>query len=327
MLSKDSPRQYRKTTSHQDVALNGATAQRRAIQGSPGVDVLMGSDCGSSQEDVVRRRTAWGERDAGARVPSKLDDHPSGLVGFKKQRENILIPSEDADLRRMYKMWRMVVGASKGIESALQSDGYRYRVGFVTLTYALVDDWQPGDIKELVRHYRLWAKRRGEPFRCVWVAELQKRGAVHYHLCFWLRRGLTPPKPDKQGWWRKGMTNVQWARNPIAYLVKYASKGLDSSSRGRIPPGARLYGVGGAMNHLGWYRAPGWLRRKFGSPGDKIIRRGAWWCNHSSGIAYRSPWILDSFSREGAVARWVGWTQDDIWFLFNGLPDDSSLCS
>lgn len=29
-------------------------------------------------------------------------------------------------------------------------------------------------------------------------------------------------------------------------------EGLDSSSRGRIPPGARLYGVGGAMNQLGW---------------------------------------------------------------------------
>jgi hypothetical protein len=75
------------------------------------------------------------------------------------------------------------------------------------------------------------------------------------------------------------------------------------------------------MNHLGWYRAPGWLRRKFGRPGDKIVRRGAWWCNHSNGIAYRSPWILDSFSAAGAVARWVGWTEFDVWFLCHGLPE------
>ena len=267
-----------------------------------------------------RRSTSRGEPGAGARAPTELGDRPSGLVGFKKQRESILIPTEESDLRRLYKMRRMVIGASKGIESALMEDGYRYRVGFVTLTYARIDDWKPGDIKELVRHYRLWTKRRGEPFRCVWVAELQKRGAVHYHLCFWLRRGLTPPKPDKQGWWRKGWSNVQWARNPIAYLVKYASKGMDGPQYGRFPSGARLYGVGGAVNHLGWYRAPGWLRRKFGSPGDRIVKRGPWWCNHSTGIAYRSPWILDSFSREGALARWVGWTQDDVWFLCLGLP-------
>ena len=169
---------------HTDNALNVANAQRRDIQGAYGAEVLMGSDCGSCKEASSRRGTQ-GERDAGARVPSKLNDRPSGLVGFKKQRENILISSEDADLRRMHKMRRMVVGASEGIETVLQSDGYRYRVGFITLTYVGIDDWQPGDIKKHVRHFRLWAKRCGEPFRLVWVAKLQTRSALHYHLCFW----------------------------------------------------------------------------------------------------------------------------------------------
>ena len=245
----------------------------------------------------------------------------SGLVGFKEQRETLRIPPEDSHRRRLLKLRRTILGAAKGIESALQSDGFRYRVGFVTLTYAQDDTWAPDDIKELVRHYRLWSQRRGAVFRCVWVAELTKRGRVHYHLCFWLPRGLTPPKPDKQGWWRKGMTNVQWARRPVGYLVKYASKGLDEPIRGRFPRGARLFGVGGSLCHLGWFRAPGWLRRKFGSPGDRIVRRGEWWCNHSTGVAYRSPWILDSFNASGALVRWVGWTADDVWFLCLGLPE------
>ena len=257
----------------------------------------------------------------GTNAEHRAGQRTTGLVGLKEQRENILIPPDDAHRRRLLKMRRTVIGAAKGIESSLQTDGYCYRVGFVTLTYAHDDDWAANDIKELVRHYRLWAKRRGEPFRCVWVAELTKRGRVHYHLCFWLRRGLTPPKPDKQGWWRKGHTNVQWARRPVGYLVKYASKGLDSPVRGRFPSGARIHGVGGAVCHLGWFRAPGWFRRKFGSPGDTVIRRGHWWCNHTTGIAYRSPWILDSFGGDGAVARWVGWTSDDVWFLCFGLPE------
>jgi hypothetical protein len=309
------------TTTRQDSALNAPNAMLRGTQGTYGGEVTMGSDCGSCKEAPGRRSTR-GERDAGARVPSKLGDASSGLVSLKKQRESILITPEHADMRRAQKMRLVVLGAATGIESGLQADGYRYRVGFVTLTYANDDDWQPGDIKELIRHYRLWAKRRGEPFRCVWVAELTKRYRVHYHICFWLRCGLTPPKPDKQGWWRKGMTQVQWARRPVGYLVKYASKGLDAPSSGRFPSGARLYGVGGAMGHLGWFRSPGWLRRRFGRPGDKIIRRGSWWCNHSNGIAYRSPWILDTFDHRGAIARWVGWTEEDVWFLFNGLPKD-----
>ena len=121
-------------------ALTDAAAQRRAGQGAAAPGVLMGSDCGSSQEAVGRRRTARGERDAGARVPSKLE-RPSGLVGLKKQRESILIPPEESSRRRLLKMRRIILGSAKGIESALQSDGFRYRVGFVTLTYARDGDW------------------------------------------------------------------------------------------------------------------------------------------------------------------------------------------
>jgi len=47
--------QYRKTPSRQDEALNGANAQRRAIQGAYGAKDLPGSDCGSSLVTYLHR--------------------------------------------------------------------------------------------------------------------------------------------------------------------------------------------------------------------------------------------------------------------------------
>ena len=61
----------------------------------------------------------------------------------------------------------------------------------------------------------------------VWVLELTKRGRPHYHVLFWLPRGISMPKADKQGWWRHGMTNTVPARSPVGYLCKYTSKGID----------------------------------------------------------------------------------------------------
>jgi Protein of unknown function (DUF3296). len=41
-------------------------------------------------------------------------------------------------------------------------------------------------------------ERRGHKLPYVWVAELQKRGALHYHVLLWLPRGLTLPNPTSK---------------------------------------------------------------------------------------------------------------------------------
>lgn len=69
----------------------------------------------------------------------------------------------------------------------------------VTLTYRNIDDWCTDDISYFMRLVRQWCKRRQIAVRYVWVAELQKRSAVHYHVVFWLPIGISLPKPDKQG--------------------------------------------------------------------------------------------------------------------------------
>lgn len=128
------------------------------------------------------------------------------------------------------------------------------RVWMLTLTYRGTNrDWRAHHISRYLDGLRKWHYSRTgcKKVRYVWVAELQKRGVIHYHVCVWLNNGLTPPKPDsawkKNGvfqapMWTHGMSNRVRATHPVAYLMKYASKG---TSEGKFPHGARISGVGG----------------------------------------------------------------------------------
>lgn len=231
--------------------------------------------------------------------------------------ERTTILHEHAQRRRVSKLKLIIRGACIGFEGAAKKSGFRVRPAFCTATYAKDGQWEPNHISELMRHYKNWCKRRGVEFRCVWVAELTKRGRVHYHWVMYLPYGITPPKPDKQGWWKHGSTNVGWARKPANYLTKYASKGMQTDHQ--FPKGCRLYGVRGKAGFLGWFRAPQWLRN-LSKPGQNIVKIKGWWCNRSEGWGYRSPWIFDKVSALGVEIRYVGWTSDDCCLLENGLP-------
>ena len=140
-----------------------------------------------------------------------------------------------------------------------------YRCLFVTLTYASNTKGNPRDVSECLGCVRKWLARRALPM-CpyLWVAELQKRGALHYHLMIWLPRGLHLPKLDRAGWWRHGMTKVETARNPVGYLVKYASK-FRAEDIARFRKGTRLYGYGGLLpevqRSVREARWPRWARK------------------------------------------------------------------
>ena len=117
----------------------------------------------------------------------------------------------------------------------------------VTLTYRGDNrNWLPEHISTYLACVKRWYKRRtgGTGLRYAWVAELQQRGVIHYHVVFWLGKGLTMPKADKQGWWPHGMSNTKRATAPVAYLMKYVSK-VDSKNVGGFPHGARIFGLGG----------------------------------------------------------------------------------
>ena len=106
--------------------------------------------------------------------------------------------------------------------------------------------WKPRHVSDYIRCVRSWFKQRcpGQRLRYVWVAELQKRGVLHYHAVFFLPEGVSMPPADKRGWWPHGMSNTLKATAPVAYLMKYASK-TDSKNIGGFPRGARIFAVGG----------------------------------------------------------------------------------
>lgn len=167
----------------------------------------------------------------------------------------------DAKQGRIARLRRSVGFAARA--HAVSERGHRSDVPWmVTLTYADGGDWRPDHISRAIDCLRNWSKRKGFHCRYVWVAELQKRGAIHYHVCVWLPRGVRMPKWDlrlsghrlARRWWPHGCTNRKVARRAVPYLLKYMSKGLDVSG---FPKGARLHGVGGLEHVL--RRARRWL--------------------------------------------------------------------
>jgi hypothetical protein len=179
----------------------------------------------------------------------------------------------------------------------------RWRVAMLTLTYRPDVDWAPGQVSNVVRHIRQWLRRKGHDMRFVWVQEFTKKGRPHYHLLLWLPLGLTIPKPDKQGWWPCGMTKIEWARNAVGYIAKYASKG---DSLVQPAKGARMHGNGGltgdALIEQRWWKLPGWLRHDV-KPSDRVRRAlpgtGGGFIHPDTAEVYRSPWVV--FFKHGSV--------------------------
>lgn len=224
-----------------------------------------------------------------------------GLVIFKTS-DTALLESVEIDQvqARMKRLRRSITWAARLFEHCLGSR--QYKPAMLTLTYRDIDGFKPLHISELIKRIRQWLDRRGHTMRYVWVAELQRRGALHYHVLLWLPRGLTLPKPDKQGWWPHGSTRIEWARNAIGYLCKYISK---FDSLGYIPKGARLHGSGGhdefAKQIRQWVNLPTWLKSLAGVESRYLRVKGVGLVERSTGVHVPSPWWV-SFSGNRLVA-------------------------
>jgi hypothetical protein len=175
----------------------------------------------------------------------------------------------------------------------MRDTGHRWRVAMFTLTYASIDGWSPKHITRFIKTTREHLRRRGWMMRYVWVLEMQKRGAPHYHVLIWLPRGVTLPKPDKSGSWPHGLTRSEWARNAVGYIAKYAAK---SEQRRELPRGARVCAVGGLDKARAairrWWLAPCWVRERW-PIGANIFpaREGGGWVDRSTGEWCPSPFL------------------------------------
>ncbi len=172
----------------------------------------------------------------------------------------------------------------------------KWKVAMLTLTYAPDRKWGPNQVSGCLRHIRQYLKRKGVAVRHVWVMEYTKRGRPHYHVLLWLPLGLTLPKPDKRGWWPYGMTKIEWAKNAVGYIAKYASKG---DSLTQPEKGARMHGNGGvtgdSLLEQRWWKLPSWVRDPEGKhrvvPADRVARRkGGGLIVPATGEVILSPW-------------------------------------
>jgi len=219
--------------------------------------------------------------------------------------------------KRLRRMRRAVLTAARLLQEEATQGGERFKVAMVTLTYGAAAP-AANDVADCIRHIRQWLGRRGARCRIVWVAENQPiSGRLHYHLLVWLPKGLTLPKPDTQGWWSKGWSNIKWARKAVGYLAKYASKG-GQGEIWQLPKGSRICGYSGvhgtARDVLRWHLAPHWLRDLVAC-GNSLRRAGCWWEDRSTRIAYRSPY--DLVDRVGDLLTFTGphWDDSRVRFL------------
>jgi hypothetical protein len=229
---------------------------------------------------LTQQASAWAETHAAiARASSEVAQREAlGLVSVPTTRPRGLAPElVEANTRagrselqralnvfevdkagRRYSGLRMAVGFAARAH-AVSAKGHRSdKAWMVTLTYAGDNSaWKPEHLTTAMNTFRKWCKREGFACRYVWVAELQERGVIHYHIACWLPRGIAMPKWDRRGWWPYGMSNTLKAKHATAYLMAYLKKG-DLEARGALPKGARNYGVGGLDHSL--RRARRWLR-------------------------------------------------------------------
>ncbi len=208
----------------------------------------------------------------------------------------------DTRKARLRRMRVGVIKAAERIEASQTRGGRRSKAIMVTLTYKGVHDWRPNHIKTYIKSVREWMRRKKVPCRFVWVCELQQRGAPHYHIVFWLPKGISLPFADRRGWWPHGMSNQVEARKPVGYLVKYASKGVKTAAElcdlgHEFPRGCRIHACGGldddARMDRRWTLSPGYVR-DYWDTYEYDVRPcvGGGWVSRKTGEWRCSSWMV-----------------------------------
>lgn len=207
------------------------------------------------QSTLDRSSSLSGRRCA---VPQEKPSPEVFQIRNKKTGEVFQITKAKARISRLR---RRVFAWAKTGQPMQQGEGLR--MVMQTLTYRGVDDWKANQIRDYMQVVR---KHLGKKLLSyAWVAELQRRGAVHYHVLLVVRKGAKIPHPDKAGWWPWGMTKVQTART-VFYICKYVGK--EYQKEGPFPKGLRMFAVwfaDGVIEDLQrWFfrlsSLPGWLQ-------------------------------------------------------------------
>lgn len=205
----------------------------------------------------------------------------------------------DSDYARLARMRRRVKAWASRLKVHLGRLGKDYRLVMVTLTYAPGQEWEPNDVRDFMVKLRVAIGAKLLAYG--WVAEMQKRGAVHYHVVLLVNRGTNIPMPDTI--WGKGMTQIETARTPF-YLLTYTGKEYQKTSS--YPKGLRVFSVwikeGVISDRAMWLfrlsALPAWLAEemwKDGCFGEMPKRKegGGWTLKNGEKFeSYYSPWVV-----------------------------------
>ncbi len=214
--------------------------------------------------------------------------------------ENLILDKLEMRLSRMR---RRVFTWANTIKDYLPNSGKGryYRKVMITLTYAEIEGWKPNHIRDFMKELR---RRLGNDLIAyAWCAELQARGAVHYHIELICRKGTRIPMPDKSGMWKHGLSKIETAKT-VFYICSYMKKAYQKE--GKFPKGIRMYAVWvakAAVEKLAHWKLrvsslPQWLANKIISMvehyGEKWVRSpgGGWFFANQF---FRSPYVFIGF--------------------------------
>jgi hypothetical protein len=193
--------------------------------------------------------------------------------------------------RRVRRMRRVVIGSADAAREVAQAGGRRVDGIFVTLTYRADERYNSRDVANYITLTRRYLARRRLGFSYQWVLELTANGKPHYHILWWVPKGIKLPKPDESGAWDRGSSRIERARKPVGYLVKYATKGDDG---GAFPKHAKLFGVGSSDKPVTFARhrfgLPTWLYER--TEGRCSRRAGLGWVCKSTGEIHATPFAV-----------------------------------
>lgn len=132
-------------------------------------------------------------------------------------------------MRRRVRHWVDVMGPMLG----------NNKLTMITLTYRPEQSWQAGDVRRFMVALR--ALLGDDLLAYAWVAELQARGAVHYHILLVVPPGVYVDKYWVLDTWGLGRTRTERARS-VWYIITYLGKAYQKVFE-RFPKGARCFAV------------------------------------------------------------------------------------
>lgn len=171
-------------------------------------------------------------------------DKPRYKITLTNGSEVICIDAHEARLsrcqRRVHAWATALPNAPRVVRRANRKLKIGPRMVMLTLTYSDIDAWEKNQIRDFMVELR---EEIGKGlYGYSWVLEMQKRGAPHYHVLLYVKRGTKIPKPDEK-MWKYGMSRIETVNTPF-YICKYTSKKSQKVyQKEGFPPGARMFAV------------------------------------------------------------------------------------